>query len=171
MAVSEERREQCRQASLSRPPEQRKADAKKAAAASVKSRFGEDNELKQIEKLEMAVDTMRGPGHDPCAPDPVKIFSLVGLGPVQIAKIIKKLIDKSKSDQVRIRACELVCKIHRLLAETPQQQGGITVVIQALEGPQQVNIQGQPPGQAPTHPDPFTHPDPSNPGEPLVITK
>jgi hypothetical protein len=169
MAVSEERREQCRRASLSRSPEQRKADAKKAAAASVKSRFGEARDLKQLEKLEKSSNSLTGVKHDAGGPDPAKVCRAIGLGEVAVLKGVKRLAEKSRSDTVRIRAYELLAKILRMIREDSQQNEGVTVVIQALEGsPQQVNIAT--PAQ-PALPDPGGYRHPGRGGPPITITK
>ncbi len=169
--TTEERREQCRQASLSRSPEQRKADAQKAAAASVKSRFGEEKELKQLEILEKSANSITGVKHDAGGPDPAKVCRAIGLGEVAVLKGVKRLAEKSRSDTVRIRAYELLAKILRMVREDSQQREGITVVIQALEGSaQQVNLtpSGQPPQLQQSS---YQHPQPTRPGEPVVITK
>jgi hypothetical protein len=163
----EERREQCRQASLSRSPEQRKADAKKAAAASVKSRFGEDKDLKQLEKMEKAVNGMEGGKHDQHGPEPAKVLRAAGLGEIAVAKGFRHLAEKSKSDVVRLRTYELAAKILKMIREDSQQQEGVTVIIQSIDSPQQINI------QAPASPEPasYNHPQPSAPGKPIQITK
>ncbi len=171
MTVSEERREQCRRASLSRSPEQRKADAQKAAAASVKSRFGEDKDLKQLEKMERAFNGMEGGKHDQHGPDPSKVFRAAGLGEVAVARIVKRLAERAKSEVVRLRACELAAKVLRMIREDSEQNEGITVIIQALEGSaQQVNL--APPGQPPQlQQGSYQHPKPAIPGQPITIVK
>ncbi len=171
MAVSEERREQCRQASLSRSPEQRKADAQKAAAASVKSRFGEDRDLKQLEKLEKSANSITGVKQDAGGPDPAKVCRAIGLGEVAVLKGVKRLAEKSRSDTVRIRAYELLAKILRMIREDSQQHEGVTVVIQALDSPTQVNIGTAPAKALPQEPGSYRHPQPLRPGEPITIIK
>jgi hypothetical protein len=131
----------------------------------------EDKELKELEKLENQVDSLKGAKPDRNAPEPSKVFRLVGLGEIAVARIVKRLAEKSKSDTVKIRACELAAKILRMIREDSQEREGITVIIQALEGSaQQVNL--TPPSQ-PSQPQlgSYQHPQPSKPGQPITITK
>ena len=131
----------------------------------------EDKELKELDKLVGELNTLEGKKLDKHGPDPSKVFRLVGLGEIAVARIVKKLAERSKSDVVRLRACELAAKVLRMIREDPQQHEGVTVVIQALEGSaQQVNL--TPPGQPPQlQQSSYQHPQPTRPGEPVVITR
>lgn len=127
----------------------------------------EAKELELLEKLANQVNKIEGEKIDVSGRDPANVCRAIGLSEFAVLRGVKKLADRSKSDVVRLRALELACKVLRMIREDSQQPGGITVVIQALEGPQQINIQAP----APTLPDPYHHPEPANPDEPIVITK
>ncbi len=99
------------------------------------------------------------------------MFRFVGLGEIAVARMVRRLAERAKSEVVRLRALELAAKILRMIREDSEQNEGITVIIQALEGSaQQVNL--TPPGQ-PALPEPgsYRHPQPTRPGGPVVITK
>jgi hypothetical protein len=131
----------------------------------------EDKELKELDKIENQVKAIDGQKDGRHGPDPAKVFRLVGLGEVAVARIVKKLAERSKSDVVKLRACELAAKVLRMIREDSQQHEGVTVVIQALEGSaQQINI--TPPSQAPPQgPATYNHPKPLRPGMPVQIIK
>ncbi len=131
----------------------------------------EDKELKKLEKLENQVKAVEGQKHDMHGPDPVKVFRAAGLGEVAIARMLRKLVDKTKSDTVRIRSLELACKVLRMIREDSQQHEEVTVVIEAFEGSaQQINV--TPPRQGPPQEQPaYNHPQPLKPGMPVQITK
>lgn len=131
----------------------------------------EDKELKELEKAENQLNALEGKKDCRHGPDPAKVFRLVGLGEITVARIIKRLAQKSKSDTVKVRACELACKILRMIREDNDQREGVTVVIQAFEATAQINVtppsnQGLPP-QQPT----YNHPKPLKPGMPIQIVK
>ncbi len=131
----------------------------------------EDKELKELEKLEKGVNALEGGKHVRHAPDPAKVFRLAGLGEIAVARMVKRLAERAKSEVVRLRALELAAKILRMVREDSEQNEGITVIIQALEGSaQQVNV--TPPSQALPQQQPgYNHPKPLRPGMPIQITK
>ena len=174
----EEKSAQCRQAVLSAinklTPEERKKRMERALAA----RWGpkdetekeEDKELKQLEKLQRAASSIKDKKHEGSGPDPAKVCRAVGLGEIDVLKGVKTLAEKSKSDVVRLRAYELACKVLRMIREDTQQNEGVRIIIQALEGSQQVNI--TPPGQTLLQePASYNHPQPSSPGKPIQMVK
>jgi hypothetical protein len=163
----EERRRQCRQASLSRSPEQRKADAQKAAAASVKSRFGEDRDLIKLDKLESQLNAATSGKHEVTGSDPAKVFRAAGLGEHSVARMVRRLAEKAKSEVVRLRALELAAKILRMVSDAPQQQQGVAIFIEAAEPQTKVNIVAPGPASEPMG----NHPKPSRPGGPVFIVK
>jgi hypothetical protein len=134
-------------------------------------RTTEDNELKDLEKLEKEVNALEGAKHERHGPEPSKVFRLVGLGEIAVARIVKRLAEKSKSDVVRLRACELACKVLRMIRDDSQQHEGVTVVFEALGGSaQQINV--TPPRQGPPQEQPaYNHPQPSVPGGTVQIIK
>ncbi len=127
----------------------------------------EAKELEQLDKLENQADQINAKIHEAAGPDPGKVLRAAGLGMVKVAKELNKLVEKSKSDTVKIRTLELAAKIHKMIRDDTQQSGGITVIIQAQQGPQQINLHAP----APTCQDPYHQPEPSDPTEPLIITK
>lgn len=131
----------------------------------------EDKELKELEKLAGELNTLEGNKLAKHGPDPSKVFRLVGLGEIAVARIVKRLAERAKSEVVRLRACELAAKVLRMIREDSQEREGITVIIQALEGSaQQVNL--TPPGQPPQlQQGSYQHPQPAKPGQPIQITK
>jgi hypothetical protein len=128
----------------------------------------EDKELKELEKLEKGVNALEGDKHVLHAPDPAKVLQAVGLGMIKVAREVNRLIDKSKSDTVRIRSLELAAKIHRMVREDDQQVQGVSIILEGPGAAVQVNLQGPPPTNEP--PD-YTHPQPSTPGKPITIIK
>jgi len=131
----------------------------------------EDKELKELEKLEKGVNALEGGKHVRHAPDPAKVFRLAGLGEIAVARMVRRLAERAKSEVVRLRALELAAKILRMIREDSEQNEGITVIIQALEGSaQQVNL--TPPGQPPQiQQGSYQHPQPAKPGQPITIVK
>ncbi|MGP8051975.1 MAG: DUF5681 domain-containing protein [Desulfobaccales bacterium] len=133
----------------------------------------EANELIILDKLDKEVSALEGAKHGWHGPEPSKVFRLAGLGEVAVARIVKRLAEKAKSEVVRLRACELAAKVLRMIREDPQQHEGVTIVIQALEGSaQQVNV-AMPgvPCQTPPQPGSYQHPTPAIPDQPITITE
>lgn len=131
----------------------------------------EDKELKELEKLEKEVSALEGGKHVRHAPDPAKVFRLAGLGEIAVARMVRRLAERAKSEVVRLRALELAAKILRMIREDSEQNEGITVIIQALDSATQVNVGAQPPGLTCPEQASYRHPQPSQPGQPITITK
>ena len=130
----------------------------------------EDKELKELDKIENQVKAIDGQKDGRHGPEPAKVFRLVGFGEIAIARIVKRLAEKSKSDVVKIRACELAAKILRMIREDSQQHEGVTVIIAAAEANTQVNVAA--PGQCPPQERPaYNHLQPSVPGGTVTITR
>ncbi|MGO9620724.1 MAG: DUF5681 domain-containing protein [Desulfobaccales bacterium] len=131
----------------------------------------EDNELKGLEKLEKGVNALEGAKHGLHAPDPAKVLRAAGLGETAVARIVKRLAERAKSEVVRLRACELAAKILRMIREDSQEREGVAIIIQGPDANVQVNAGQpiQPPG--PPQQQPYQHPRPTIPGQPITITK
>ena len=131
----------------------------------------EDKELKELDKIENQVKAIDGQKDGRYGPEPAKVFRLIGFGEIAVARIVKRLAEKSKSDVVKIRACELAAKILRMIREDSRQHEGVTVIIEAFKGSaQQINV--TPPRQGPPQEQPaYNHPQPLKAGMPVHIIK
>lgn len=83
--------------------------------------------LDLLDKIEKRLEKS-GPSHDQHAPDAPKVFRFVGLGEMAVARGVKKLAKKAKSEVVRLRAYELAAKVLRMVSDAPQANVGIQVV-------------------------------------------
>ncbi len=96
-----------------------------------------------------------------------EIMRSIGFGEISVSRGMQTLARESKSDVVKLRSFELAAKCLGMMEAGPGAGQQVTVIIQALDSPTQVNIQG-PAGPGPTN---YTHPAPGLPGEPIIITK
>jgi hypothetical protein len=128
----------------------------------------EDKELIELEKLEKEVNALEGAKHGRHGPEPAKVFRLVGLGEIAIARIVKKLAERSKSDVVKLRACELAAKVLRMIREDSQALQEVNIVLEGPDARVQVNVQAPAPTPEPPS---YNHPTPAVPGQPITITK
>ena len=97
-----------------------------------------------------------------------KIFQAVGLGQVRVAEKIAASMDSAESEHVQFNYTSLAAKCLGLSKDVEQASAGVTVIIQAQDGSaQQINIAGQTPGEVGS----YDHPQPSQPGKPIMITK
>jgi hypothetical protein len=91
------------------------------------------------------------------------------VGEVRVAKKIDELMEGG-SERTQLGATELAAKCLGMTQDQVHPSEGVTVIIQAIEGPQQINV--VPPSQAPLQEQPaYNHPKPRKPGEPVQITK
>jgi hypothetical protein len=105
------------------------------------------------------------------AEDRRQIMRALGYGETWVIQQLAHEAKTAPSSGARVQALIALGKWLGMDQEALQGAGGITVIIQALDSPTQVNI-GQPPG-APALPDPggYRHPQPGRPGGPVTITK
>jgi hypothetical protein len=94
-----------------------------------------------------------------------KYFQLVGFGPIEVAKGIKELAKKARSEMVRLNAHGMAAKGTRLLREPEESTQGVKIIINCptvapQPGP---GVPGRP-GQGEREPVP-------GPVKPLQITK
>lgn len=87
----------------------------------------DEKSLDLLDKIEKRLEKS-GPSHDQQAPDAPKVFRSVGLGEMAVARGVKKLAKKAKSEVVRLRAYELAAKVLRMVSDAPQANVGIQVV-------------------------------------------
>ena len=128
-------------------PEQRKELARKAAVARWNPKTREDKQLKELDKMEKQVDERLGANNEVASPDAPKVFRRAGLSEEAIAKGVRKLAEKAKSEVVRLRAYELACKVLRMLDKEDQEMQGITIVFEAADQAGQP-VSTLPPAQA-----------------------
>jgi hypothetical protein len=99
--------------------------------------------LDLLDKIEKQLKKS-GQNHDQQAPDAPKVFRSVGLGEVAVAKGVKKLAKKAKSEVVRLRAYELASKCLRMVSDAPQVNNGIQIVFTCTKGAQSPAGQNKP---------------------------
>ena len=105
------------------------------------------------------------------AEDHRQIMRALGAGEVFVIESMFKLAKSAQSEIVKKGALDSLAKWLDMEKDKLQRSGGVTVIIQALDGSQQqVNLGGAPspsptPGQAP-----YQHPRPLVPGQPITIT-
>jgi hypothetical protein len=91
-----------------------------------------------------------------------------GCGEFTVVGEVKKLALSKKPSVLKFRALELAAKSLGMLEQQGQTQAGVTVIIQALDSPTQVNIQPAP--AQPQEQSGYQHPKPLRPGKPIQIT-
>ena len=96
-----------------------------------------------------------------------RILRASGFGEVAVSRQMSHLARSSRSEVVQLRAVELAAKCLGMMETESQANQGVTVIIQALEGPQQINLQVPSPVEATT----YNHPQPAKPGGTVQITK
>ena len=105
------------------------------------------------------------------AEDRRNIMRALSIGEIAVIRQLWHEAQNAASAGARVQALIALGKWLGMDQEALQGAQGITVVIQALDSPTQVNI-GQPP-ETPALPDPggYRHPQPGRPGGPITITK
>ena len=104
------------------------------------------------------------------AADHRQIMRALGAGEVFVISGMFELAKKAGSEIVKKGALDSLAKWLDMDKERLQGSGGVTVIIQALDGAQQqvnVGTPGQP--ALPPHPS-YQHPQPGKPGQPITIT-
>ncbi|MGD0828081.1 MAG: hypothetical protein ABSA09_08350 [Desulfobaccales bacterium] len=98
------------------------------------------------------------------------IMRTIGAGEVAIITRLWHEAQTAASAGARVQALTTLGKWIGLDKEDIQGNQGVTVIIQALDSAQQVNIQAPGPPTSPAIPS-YNHPRPARPGEPITITK
>jgi uncharacterized protein (DUF2384 family) len=96
-----------------------------------------------------------------------EILRSTGFGEVEVSRRMAHLARSSRSEVVRLRAVELAAKCLGMLEAQDQANQWVTVIIQAIDSQQQVNILPT----RPAEPGVYNHPQPARPGQPITITK
>ena len=100
-----------------------------------------------------------------------KIQRALGYGEVFVIQEMGKLAKNATSELAKARAIASLGVWLGMDKESLQGNQGITVIIQGYDGAQQqVNV-GFPPAPSPLELGGFNHPQPSQPGQPIMITR
>jgi hypothetical protein len=105
------------------------------------------------------------------AEDPRNIMRAVGAGEVAVITRLWHEAQNASGAGARVQALTTLGKWLGLDKEVLQGAQGITVIIQALDSAQQINIGNAPPPGPATPGVSYQHPQPSRPGGPITITK